>query len=156
MGECGGLPGRGGVAVLAGGGEPGCPVIGIAYGVIDRLMAGEAVGWSSSVPAIYVAGGAGHCGMFAGQGKAGTVVVESCWFPGCGAVAGFAGCGESCRDVVRRRCSLEIRQVTTDTGGRSTGEFATHVAGSAGHGGVLTRKREACAGIVIKGGRAPG
>lgn len=63
MGEVGGLPGRGGVAVLAGGWETSCPVIGITYRVVDRLVTGEAIGWCSSIAAIDVTGGAGHRGV---------------------------------------------------------------------------------------------
>lgn len=83
-------------------------------------------------------------------------MIKGSWLPGCSTVAGFTRCGEPGGHVIRRSSSLESRQVAPNTGGGSASELSTDVTGRTGHCRVLTGKREARAGIVVKGGRAPG
>ncbi len=72
----GGAPGRGRVAVLAVGREPGGPMIWVRRAVVVCSMAREAVGGGSGETAIDVAASAGGALVGAGEGEAGLAVVD--------------------------------------------------------------------------------
>src|SRR5712692_11338019 len=98
--ERGRLPGGGGVAGGAGGGEAQQGVIGIGGGVEIFDVAGGAVGGGVVEVAPDVAGVARHGNVRPGQGKRCRVVVEGRGGP-CGrGVARGAGGGESASDMI--------------------------------------------------------
>ena len=110
-------PSCGGVTGLAGGRETGRGVIRIGGGLVVGLVTGEAIGRNRSVVVVHMATGAGHRGVFAGQGEWRVVVIERRRNPGRGVVAHIALLWKPGLNMIRVGGSVEVAQVTGGAGG---------------------------------------
>src|SRR5689334_10358769 len=83
-------------------------------------------------------------------------MVELGALPARGGVAGVAGCREESPRVARVGRLLVVRQVTAGAVRGRAGEPSSHVALSAGNGGVCARQRKGREGCVVESRPLPG
>lgn len=121
-------PRRRGVAGLAGGWETGSRVIRIRRGLVISLVTGEAASRNRGVVVVYVAIGAGHGRVLAGQRKRRVVVIKGGRNPCRRVMAYLALLRKSRLNVVRIGRSVEILQVAGGAGRAVQAVVAVHVA----------------------------
>ncbi len=133
---------------LATGGESGGNVIGICSPGVIRLVARVAVRGRTREHVIDVARRAGYGNVRPGQRERGLIVIEHRSIPRRCVVAGFAGRGESRRDVIGIRGPGVIRLVAGVAISRHRCVVVIGVAQRASHSGMSARKREGGGGVI--------
>ena len=99
------------MACITSGGESRRGVSGVCGSIPVCLVTSVAGGGKSGVVVVGMAGGAGNCGVRAGERECGVVVIELGRAPGARCMADGAVGGEAGGDVVGIRSSCEVRLV---------------------------------------------
>jgi hypothetical protein len=142
-------PRRGGVAGLTSCGERRRCVVGVIRPLVIGLVTAITVGWEARIVVVYVATGAGHAGMSAGEWKWSVVVIECALSPGDGVVAHLAGGRKPELNVIDRRQSIvEVILVASQAGCAREAVVVIDVARSASHANVCAGQRETGRGVI--------